>query len=148
MSETPRLTDYLPSVSQLTMAQQETMLRAGLEVQDCQRALEKGGLNLVGEVLRGQGDFVEFEHYPRDDVFDRESASQYYYHAHRDGLVEHGHFHTFVRARPGVRRIDAALDMPRSTPWPEGDDAISHLVAVSMDEWGGGHWGCLRPIAG
>ena len=75
------------------------MLAAGSEAQECCRVLKKGGLNLVGEVLREQGEFVEYSHYPADDVYDEESRAQYYYHAHRPG--EHGHFHTFLRVGNG-----------------------------------------------
>lgn len=53
---------------------------AAVEVLECHRVLGKAGLNVIGEVLKGQGDFVEFDHYPSDDVFDNESHSQYYYH--------------------------------------------------------------------
>ena len=111
------------------------MLDAADEVAECRRVLHKGGLNLVGEVLRGQGDFVELEHYPRDDVFDRETHSQYYYHAHRGSEVEHGHFHTFLRAA-GMPPGAAPVADRASEPWPSGADALSHLVAISMDAWG------------
>lgn len=110
------------------------MLAAGAEVRECYRVLGKAGLNIVGEVLRGNGQFVELDHYPPDDVFDDETASQYYYHAHRDG--EHGHFHTFLRARgmpPGVAPAEYPL---ASEPWPRGDEALAHLVAISMDAYG------------
>ena len=105
------------------------MLAAGYEVRECYRVLEKAGINLVGEILRGQNEFIEFEHYPRDDVFDNASGGQYYYHAHREAALEHGHFHTFLRAvgmPPGCQPID----YPQATDvWPTGDAAISHLVA-------------------
>ncbi len=112
------------------------MLAAGYEVRECYRVLEKAGINLVGEILRGQNEFIEFEHYPRDDVFDNASGGQYYYHAHREAALEHGHFHTFLRAvgmPPGCQPID----YPQATDvWPTGDAAISHLVAISMDSYG------------
>lgn len=72
------------------------MQAAGQEVAECLRVLRKVNLNVVGEVLKGQGQFVKLTHYPQGDVFDRETHAQYYYHAHRDG--EHGHFHLFLRA--------------------------------------------------
>ncbi|GAB4466690.1 MAG: hypothetical protein OHK0044_06770 [Burkholderiaceae bacterium] len=110
------------------------MLAAGAEIVECYRVLRKGGLNVVGEVLRGQAGFVEFDHYPADDVFDEETGSQYYYHAHRSG--EHGHFHTFLRAR-GMPQGVAPLPYPQATErWPAGDDAHSHLIAISMDAYG------------
>lgn len=120
----------------LTSTQRAGMLVAGEEVLRCYRALEQGKINIVGEVLRGQGEFVEMEHYPTEDVFDTHSYSQYYYHAHRGDQVEHGHFHVFLRAEgmpTGSRPIDYPL---ASEPWPGGDEAICHLIAISMDAWG------------
>ncbi len=111
------------------------MRAAGQEVFECYRVLEKGGLNVVGEVLKGQGDFVEMEHYPRDDVFDTETHSQYYYHAHRGSDLEHGHFHTFLRAG-GMPAGVAPLPNLGSEPWPQGDDALAHLIGISMDDYG------------
>jgi hypothetical protein len=120
----------------LSRARRRDMLNAGVEVLACLDALKKGGLNLVGEVLKGQGDFVEFEHYPSEDVSDADTHSQYYYHAQRGGAAEHGHFHLFLRA-PGMPPGCRPIDYPHATdPWPQGDDALSHLVAISMDDWG------------
>ncbi|QEA40631.1 hypothetical protein FGL86_17135 [Pistricoccus aurantiacus] len=115
--ETPRLDCY----SKAALAD---MVKAAREALNCQRVLHKAGLNLVGEILKGQGDFVELDHYPRDDVYDADSGSQYYYHAHREG--EHGHFHLFGR--------------PAEANRPGQVKAATHLVAVSMDAWG-------KPIA-
>jgi len=113
-----------------------SMRAAGAEVRECYRVLKKAGLNVVGEVLRGQGDFVELEHYPRDDVFDAETHGQYYYHAHRGVDAEHGHFHLFLRAG-GMPAGSAPIDYPlASAAWPRGEDALCHLVAISMDAWG------------
>ncbi len=113
----------------------ETMLAAGYEARECMRVLEKVGLNLVGEILKGQGTFYELQHYPKGDVYDHETHSQYYYHAHRPESGEHGHFHTFLRAAgmpPGVRPAPYRGSAPR----PLGKDALSHLVAISMDRYG------------
>lgn len=88
---------------------------------ECRRVLKKVGLNLVGELLKGQGDFLEYTHYPQGDVYDRETGSQYYYHAHR-GAPEHGHFHVFHRPDEDNR--------PGQVANP------THLVAISMDAWG------------
>lgn len=132
----PSLHDYLPSPGTLAVAEREALLEAGREVLNCRRVLIRGGLNVVGEVLRGQADFVEFEHYPNDDVFDGDSHAQYYYHAHRGGELEHGHFHTFLRAEgmpAGIVPVRTAEPHP---PGQQGEAAISHLVAVSMDAWG------------
>jgi len=125
-----------PSTQQLLPTVRTELLCAGHEVRECMRALERVGFNLVGELLKGQGEFMEMEHYPRDDVFDDESHAQYYYHAHRNEADEHGHFHTFLRAA-GMPSHCRPLDYPyASEPWPSGEEAISHLVGISMDPWG------------
>jgi hypothetical protein len=73
---------------------------------------------------------------PRDDVYDDESHSQYYYHAHRSETEEHGHFHTFLRAA-GMPADSRPLDyLQASKAWPSGSEAIAHLVGISMEAWG------------
>lgn len=111
------------------------MLAAGEVIQDCCRLLREAGRNIVGEVLRGRGEFCELNHYPDDDVFDRDTHSQYYYHAHRGMPGEHGHFHTFLRA-PGMPKDIEPIVVRASAPWPSGDQALSHLVGISMNAWG------------
>ncbi len=109
------------------------MAAVGAEVVECPRVLGKTGDNVVGEVLRGEGTFYEFDHYPAGDVYDPGTHSQYYYHSHREG--EHGHFHTYLRPKGMPPGIEPA-PVPDFTP-PEGDnDAISHIVAISMDSYG------------
>jgi hypothetical protein len=111
----------------------EAMLRAGEEIAECNRVLRKGGLNIVGEVLKGQGQFVKLDHYPKGDVFDRDSHAQYYYHAHRSN--EHGHFHTFMR-QPGMPKGIEPVPEAETRNWPKGDKALSHIAAISMDRYG------------
>ncbi|MBT0963612.1 DUF6969 family protein [Denitromonas iodatirespirans] len=136
MSATLRLDDFLPALASIPRARRLQMQAAARDMAECYRVLRKGGLNVVGEVLRGGGAFVEMSHYPEDDVYDRDSHAQYYYHAHRGVDAEHGHFHTFVRAA-GIPEGLAPLALPHaSAPRPSGDDAICHLIAVSMDGWG------------
>lgn len=109
------------------------MQSAGHEAAECLRVLRKVNLNVVGEVLKGQGQFVRLTHYPQGDVYDRETHSQYYYHAHRDG--EHGHFHLFLWAK-GMPDGCAPVADAAGRDWPAGDKALSHLVALSMDKFG------------
>lgn len=126
-------------LARLHPEQLQTMLKAGEEILECRRVLAKAGLNLVGEVLRGQGTFYQYNHYPEGDVYDRDSHSQYYYHAHRGVDGEHGHFHTFLRygGLPGdatpIRRFDGA---GMTTDHPRSDDEPAHLIALSMDAYG------------
>ncbi len=132
-------------------AAREALLAAAAEVRECYRVLVKGGLNVVGEVLRGEGTFFQMQHYPADDVYDRDSHGQYYYHAHRGGKGEHGHFHTFMR---GKGMPPACVAQPYAQPsraqWPVDAEAISHLIAVSMDAYGYpmGLFACNRWVTG
>ena len=117
---------------QLPRAELETMLDAGRWVLECHRVLQKTSDNIVGEVLRGNGTFIELEHFPPGDAFDQASHSQYYYHAHRDG--EHGHFHTFIRGEIAANAQPVAQS--NMDYMDERDDTICHLVAISMDNSG------------
>jgi hypothetical protein len=121
--------------SRLPIERLDDMSAAADEVIETLRALGKAGLNTVGRMLEHQGAFVEEQHYPSDDVFDSETKSQYYYHAHRSDSGEHGHFHTFLRAA-GMPEDIAPAPYSGDAPPPTGDDAICHFVAISMDRTG------------
>ena len=115
----------------------ETMRAAGEEIQECYRVLGKTGDNVVGELLRNQGTFYEWNHYPKGDIYDHATNSQYFYHAHVKGQRkgEHGHFHTFLRAK-GMAAGVAPVLYESEAEWPEGDSALSHLISISMDPKG------------
>ena len=113
----------------------QRMLAAGRDVQECYRVLEKVEANVVGEILKGQGTFYEWDHYPEGDVYDHETHAQYYYHAHRTDSGEHGHFHTFIR-RDGIPASMQPIAHEGEVDWPTGDDIICHIIAISMDKRG------------
>ena len=114
------------------------MAEAALEVAEVQRILTKTGDTIVGEILRGQGTFFEWRHYPPGDVYDAEFHAQYYYHAHPEAerrSGEHGHFHTFLRPMgmpEGVRPVP----LQDYTKPADPNDDLSHLVAIAMDRDG------------
>lgn len=115
----------------------ERMIAAGEDVVECHRILARTGGNLVGELLRDIETFFEWDHYPDGDVYDTDSHSQFYYHAHPQELRggEHGHFHTFLRPLgmpKGIRPV-ALPDYEKSA---DENDALSHLIAISMDKFG------------
>jgi hypothetical protein len=118
-----------------------SMAEAGGRIIDCYRALKKSDANVVAEVLRGQGEFYEWDHYPKGDVYDGDSHSQYYYHAHpaETRLAaygrEHGHFHTFVRAEGMPAGVKPAA-VPDPQPAAGADGAPCHLIGISMDRAG------------
>ena len=122
----------------LSRGELQAMAEAAREVMNCQRVLAKTGDNIVGEVLRGAGTFYEWRHYPPGDVYDAEFHAQYYYHAHpEDERVsgEHGHFHTFLRPL-GMPSGIAAAAVPDSREQGGDNDALCHIVGISMDRAG------------
>ena len=119
--------------SELPKVRLERMRSAGEEALECYRVLSKAGANVVGELLKGEGKFYEWNHYPDGDIYDNETHSQYYYHAHRE--EEHGHFHTFVR-QSGMPDGMTPAENTSDEEWPEGDERLSHLISISMDPQG------------
>ena len=135
MDDTQLKFDLKKELAALPSEQLEQMAQVGASLKENLRLLKKSGHNPVGRCLENQGMFYEDAHYPKGDVYDRESHAQYYYHAHRPESGEHGHFHTFVRARGiprGIKPVPYSGDGVR----PTGKDAISHLIAISMDRPG------------
>ena len=111
----------------------ELMADAGYRALDCHRVLAKTGDNIVGELLKGEETFFEYDHYPKGDVFDPVSGSQHYYHAHR--VDEHGHFHTFLR-EAGMDESMRPIEQSEAEYMRERDDKLSHIIAISMDRRG------------
>ncbi len=111
----------------------EVMGESGRMVVECHRVLAKTGDNVVGEVLRDQGTFYEYDHYPKGDVFDPGSNAQFYYHAHRGD--EHGHFHTFLR-EAGMDGAMLPIEQSDAEFMHERDDTLSHVIAISMESRG------------
>ena len=109
------------------------MSEAGHEVTECHRVLAKTGNNIVGELLPRDGSFFQYDHCPPGDVYDRETHSQYYYHAHRKG--EHGHFHTFIREK-GLPKGMSPVEQSKVRYIKDRDDTLCHLVAISMNQNG------------
>lgn len=143
----------------LSRAVLEGMAEHGRAVLAVEHELAAVGSSILAAVLAGADPVYEWQHYPPEDVYDPLSHAQYFYHAHpaseRQGVGrdrrEHGHFHTFLRARGmprGVRPLvmpeHAVADNPAAPRAPlmpsapqssagEEADPWSHLVAISMD---------------
>ena len=135
MDSAPLKLDLSATLAALSMDELDRMLEAGNVVGENLRLLKKSGQNLVGQCLAHQGTFYEEEHYPKGDVYDSESHAQYYYHAHRPESGEHGHFHTFLRSAGMPRNVKPA-PYSGEAKRPKGKDALSHIVAVSMNRPG------------
>jgi hypothetical protein len=121
----------------LPAARLELMALAGAELATAERAFARQETNVVGRLLRDEGTFFEWDHYPHGDIYDPISGAQYFYHAHGKSekqvgegrkfhnflppahggahrpAKEHGHFHTFLRA--------------------QGSSLPCHVVAIAMD---------------
>lgn len=125
-----------PNFEKFSTVQLKAMLAAGEEVLECYRVLAKARSNTVAEILRRQGEFLEWDHYPKGDVVDWETHGQYYYHAHpkKERPGEHGHFHTFLRYEGIPKRVKP---LKLNFPQEKNEDRIgSHLIAVAMDNKG------------
>jgi len=140
-----------PELARLTRAELEAMSACGRSVAECQAALgERGGI--LAAALKGEA-VEEWRHYPGGDVFDPATHAQYFYHLHppgERGPDEHGHFHTFLRARgmpADVRPLvmpelaiagspDAPTLIPSAPQAHEDGDPWCHLVAIVMNHAG------------
>ncbi|KFE36367.1 DUF6969 family protein [Thioclava atlantica] len=116
----------------------EEMHDAAETVLECETVLAKSGMSVVSEVLRGQGDFLTWERYPKGDVFDTETHCHYFYHAHDPREMtegENGHFHLFMRPDAVIAGLEPwALPGARI---PERGQRFTHIGAISVD--GRGH---------
>ncbi len=121
----------------LPKARLELMAAGGAELVEIDRVLARTSDNVVGEILRHQGTYFEWNHYPKGDVYDDVSHGQYFYHSHPGGTrdTEHGHFHTFLRAKGMPKHVKQARRKSKAD-WPRGDDALSHVIGISMDPHG------------
>lgn len=126
----------------LSVHQLEKMFEAAATVSETMRVLQKSETNIVGEILKTAETFKEWEHIPSNDVYDRQSHSQYYYHAHsktEDGTGihdnEHGHFHTFIRGK-GIPKNIKPKTLPDYDPSIDISNVNTHIIGIGMNEFG------------
>jgi hypothetical protein len=127
----------------------ERMTAAAAVIRDCQRELAARNRSLLSELTAGSEAICEWRHYPEGEVYDPNSHSQYFFHAH-SGMdspapIERGHFHTFLRAEgmpagitplllPELAVADAPSVPPQAAPLKRGArDEVSHLIAIAVD---------------
>ena len=102
------------------MLVQSTLCMAAQEIVSVQTRYAKQGKSLCEAALYGSKQFVEWQHYPRNDLVDSDSGYEFYYHSHEsEGMPngEHGHFHLFKR----------------STNTPE---KFHHLIGIALNQQG------------
>lgn len=119
--------------------QLENMYEAAQIVIETTRVVQKSGSNIVAELMKEVDEFLEWNHLPPGDVYDSQSHSQYYYHAHPksdDGTDihddEHGHFHFFMRGpgMPDKCRPKKLADLKNNMA---AKDILTHFIGISMD---------------
>ncbi len=85
---------------------QRQEVAAARELLACYATLDARSAHLLDGLVRGRP-LLQWEHYPADDVVDRRSGYQYFYHCHqpgaRTGGIQHGHFHVFARLAADLR---------------------------------------------
>ena len=120
---------------------QEMYQAAGI-MSETMRVLQKSETNVVGEILKTTEKFIEWEHIPNEDVYDKHSHCQYYYHTHQksksgDDLHddEHGHFHTFIRGKAMPGNIQPT-PLPDYDPDMDISEVNSHVIGIGMNELG------------
>jgi hypothetical protein len=126
----------------------ERMTAAAAVIRDCRQELAARNRNLLGELTAGSAAVAEWRHYPEGDVYDPNSHSQYFFHAHPGGgapSTEQGHFHTFLRAEgmpgqvtplllPELAVAGVPTVPPQAPPLKRGArDEVSHLIAIAID---------------
>ncbi len=121
--------------SEKTEQELVSLSKAADDVLEALRLMGKAQTNTVERVIEHHGTFYEMDHYPPGDVYDEETASQYYYHSHRPESGEHGHFHTFIRAEAIPTEMEP-YPYEGDAERPLGEDFICHLIAISMDAQG------------
>jgi len=141
---------------------------AAATIRECRREFAEKDSTSVREAMAGAldiaGEPVPWYRYPEGEVYDLRSHAQYFYHCHPVGaapaqnqfggeaarLVEHGHFHLFLRAEgmprgvsPMVFPDDAVVaaktgETPRqAAPLKRGtSDRVAHLCAIAVDAQG------------
>jgi hypothetical protein len=126
------------------MLTQSNRWLAAQELASIQMKYAKSGRTLNEAALCGARDFIEWQHYPNDDLADKQSGYEFYYHAHSANEMpkdEHGHFHVIKRhAKSFHHLIGIALDQKglpvrlfTTNQWVTGEEmADSSLVMRSV----------------
>ncbi|QWE15375.1 hypothetical protein [Polynucleobacter sp. AP-Sving-400A-A2] len=87
---------------------QSNLWLAAQELASIQMKYAESGRTLSEAALCGAKEFVEWQHYPANDLVDEVSGYEFYYHAHSADEMpngEHGHFHVIKRNAKGFHHL-------------------------------------------
>jgi hypothetical protein len=115
---------------------------AAQELANIQVRLAKSTRTLSEAALCGAKEFIEWRHYPNNDMSDVKTGYEFYYHAHSADEMsngEHGHFHLFKRNRNGFfHLIGIALNQKglpvrifTTNQWVTGELMVDSKLVVS-----------------
>jgi hypothetical protein len=99
---------------------ESTLCLNAQEIMGIQSRYAKKGVSMSELALCGANKFIAWQHYPQDDLVDKESGYFFYYHSHSSDEMsqnEHGHFHLFWRD-------------------PASSQEFHHLIAIALDSKG------------
>jgi hypothetical protein len=132
---------------------------AAQELTNIQMRYAETGRTLNEAALCGAKDFVEWQHYPSNDLIDEVSGYEFYYHAHSADEMpngEHGHFHVIKRdAKSFHHLIGIALNQKglptrlfTTNQWVTGEGLVdSRLIIKSIKGFDMAIKGRMAPVS-
>lgn len=112
-----------------------TLLVAQLEILvDSERRLTARDATIVQALVRGKRKRA-YVHFPENDVRDRRTHSQFFFHTHPDHVGEAGHLHLFLR-RDGIPPEVKRRRVPVASEGGQDGTGMVHLGAISLDRHG------------
>ena len=141
------------------MLRQSNHWLAAQELASIQMKYAKSGRTLNQAALCGTKEFIEWQHYPNNDLIDENTGYEFYYHAHSADEMskgEHGHFHVIKRNTDGFHHLlGIALDQKglavrlfTTNQWVTGEEmADSNLVMQSVVEFQMDITGRMAPVS-
>lgn len=123
------------------MLTQSNLWLAAQKLANIQMQYAKSGRTLNEAALCGAKDFVEWQHYPNNDLADVNSGYEFYYHAHSAHEMpneEHGHFHVIKRdAKAFHHLVGIALNQKglptrlfTTNQWVTGEEMIDSVRTI------------------
>lgn len=141
------------------MLTQSNLWLAAQELASIQMRYANTGRTLNEAALGGARDFVEWQHYPNNDLVDERSGYEFYYHAHSTKEMpqgEHGHFHVIRRDTNTFHHLIGISLNQRGLPvrlfttnqWVTGENMVnSKLVIKSIQEFQMSVKGRMAPVS-
>jgi len=120
---------------------QSNLWLAAQELASIQMKYAESGRTLSEAALCGAKEFVEWQHYPINDLVDEVSGYEFYYHAHSADEMphgEHGHFHVIRRDTEGFHHLIGIALNQRGLPirlfttnqWVTGEEMAGSAMVI------------------